>query len=425
MNFKQRWKRFWTLERRSTSGFTLVELVVVIAILAILAGVAVPVYTRYIEKAEEAQDQLLIAAVNEAFAGGCLDAGIELDTVTDAKISVSEQMVFGVSSVTTDAEVSNTVLDQISITFNLLFEGNFDTPFVTENVMSLDWVPEEHSFVMDHENSVSSRIMLSSGKSITVSPEDMAKIQASAYADMGYTEVALVINSLGSSSEDLVSLARDFSMGDRFSAVLLANGLVDDKSDADAMSTESVANGLQMVTAKYLAGANEDKIANLMKVNLHGSTVGMLGTLASGTGGTEAVSAAATQYAIAQAFAENASADSIKFKGTVTLKTGSGVFDWTKFNYDCTGVQEFLNCDAAKADPIWALSQVQGTDEYKAYMNTEQYTNDLNGFVGTMSILGDNLGTTTNPGAVDIDAYFKDGINSQDASDALTSVLGN
>ena len=41
---------------KKTGGFTLVELIVVIAILAILAGVAVPAYSGYITKANEAAD---------------------------------------------------------------------------------------------------------------------------------------------------------------------------------------------------------------------------------------------------------------------------------------------------------------------------------------------------------------------------------
>ena len=41
---------------RKNGGFTLVELIVVIAILAILAGIAVPAYSGYIAKAEQAAD---------------------------------------------------------------------------------------------------------------------------------------------------------------------------------------------------------------------------------------------------------------------------------------------------------------------------------------------------------------------------------
>ena len=49
-------------------GFSLVELIVVIAIMAILVGVAVPVYSSYIEKANAAKDEQLLGEINSAFA---------------------------------------------------------------------------------------------------------------------------------------------------------------------------------------------------------------------------------------------------------------------------------------------------------------------------------------------------------------------
>lgn len=47
-------------------GFSLVELIVVIAIMAILVGVAVPVYTSYIEKSQKAKDEQMIDEIKHA-----------------------------------------------------------------------------------------------------------------------------------------------------------------------------------------------------------------------------------------------------------------------------------------------------------------------------------------------------------------------
>ena len=76
-------------------GFSLVELIVVIAIMAILVGVAVPVYTSYIEKADRAKDDALLDEINQAFAVVCAENNIDLNelTIDTAAITVDENGV--------------------------------------------------------------------------------------------------------------------------------------------------------------------------------------------------------------------------------------------------------------------------------------------------------------------------------------------
>lgn len=78
----------------SKSGFTLVELIVVIAILGILAGIAVPAYSGYIKKANEAADYAQLDAIKTAVVFAYTDKHVKDDTFADiTKITVTKGAV--------------------------------------------------------------------------------------------------------------------------------------------------------------------------------------------------------------------------------------------------------------------------------------------------------------------------------------------
>ena len=79
---------------KKNGGFTLVELIVVIAILAILAGVAIPAYSGYITKAQDAAVVTELDAIQTAAQAANATAG----AISEIKVSSATSVVVKASA---------------------------------------------------------------------------------------------------------------------------------------------------------------------------------------------------------------------------------------------------------------------------------------------------------------------------------------
>lgn len=108
-------------------GFSLVELIVVIAIMAILVGVAVPVYTNYIDKAEDGVEAQYVDELERAINTVCIDmkAGLtNVDTETEKYeyvVPTSVKIQGNTVNVTADADASEATT--AGNAFETLLEG--------------------------------------------------------------------------------------------------------------------------------------------------------------------------------------------------------------------------------------------------------------------------------------------------------------
>ena len=163
-------KRFWNMQKQ-TGGFTLVELIVVIAILAILAGVAIPAYSGYITKANEAADQQLLSAVNRAFAAACVDNAINPYTLTAADAS---------AIINSGKKVEIKKPAAIIEDFNTYFAGNENATFKV--IKALTFNSEKGCF----EEALGQSMALPGGGQVYLTNEQLTLLQGSTYAsDIG------------------------------------------------------------------------------------------------------------------------------------------------------------------------------------------------------------------------------------------------
>jgi len=156
---------------KKTEGFTLVELIVVIAILGILAGVGTVGYSGYIKKANEAADNQLLAAVNQAFAMACIENGDDINSRSGATMKLMGEAGA--------RKVDMTQVSPYKEAFAKYYAGNEESTFKMFTTLVFD--STKHLFVNPASAGYQS-FTFGSGV-VYISPEDAAALGASTFFD--------------------------------------------------------------------------------------------------------------------------------------------------------------------------------------------------------------------------------------------------
>ena len=159
--------------KRSKMGFTLVELIVVIVVLAILAGVALPLDSGYVRKANEASDLQLLSAVNTAFSAACLSHGLDPRQV-NASARINEEdhrLVLSLSSV------------DLYNAFYAIFGVNADTPFRFYQSLAYD---KANGVFVNGDKTIT---VASDGGTVSATMSQLADFQNSTFGELEFTQL--------------------------------------------------------------------------------------------------------------------------------------------------------------------------------------------------------------------------------------------
>lgn len=245
---------------KKNGGFTLVELIVVIAIMAILAGVAVPVYSGYIAKAEKAGDLQLLGAVNSAFGAACVENNVAPTDLADGSV---------------DFDIANMAPTKYAEQFAIYFAGNSGPFKVIEDLKFEGGVFKDVNDVVNTK--------YPQGAGMTDGEIDAAKGKYDNSNFYGKVdELAGSVDNLAGMLADKVGaqgaegLLKDHmdALGEgEYQAFMDKYGLTEDSSDAE------IANATVMYVADKLSGTTSADITETFKNGGAEAVVGQYGSI--------------------------------------------------------------------------------------------------------------------------------------------------
>ena len=417
--------------RSSKAGFTLVELIIVIAILAILAGVAIPVYSGYIKKANQAADNVLLDALNTAFQAASVEGGQYDGRPASASALLASDG--SVSSVKSSADKNGAL-------FAKYFTGNEGKSFKSFTAL---YYNSTNGTFENAEGSISTTYTID-GISYTVSVDkaDLAAYQASTFSEALETEelmneVNKVSGQVLKNQPKAVNALNSLSDGG-VEEFLTSIGYTKTFSE---MTDVEKANSLVLLAAAGSKDLDANQLVNTF-LETGSTTLGLDGFKIDGMTTDELKEATAAEtipYALMMAYANSEIAKDNPFMKEETIKkadesrldqlraeygdsldievTKKG---W-KVKYPDQSVADWFNEKSSEMNSLTALQNMESTlmttEGFRTYM-TEQGVQDLSGFLSAMNMINDNVNS------MNIESLLANGFNDPTIVTMLESILG-
>ena len=428
-------------EKSKSRGFTLVELIVVIAILAILAAVAYPVYTGYIKKANEAADQVLLGAVNEAFASALIDEGFYDGFPANSTFSLGTDTVsIGTSGRVYLADDPDertlpdlTDSDSLNSAFSNYFSGNENSKF--KAFVSLLYSPSGFSGLLSD-----GRIKTTSGMTIYPPEEKNGKTTVRVVMANG-EEFTYALDNAGKADFLNSSFGKNMSMGDLIGEV---NNVVNaaKRMPKAMLNTATLKEILGADMVEYLEGKGYDvnsdefrdeainaivlSVANKAETwtaegvmeALQTKDFTSLGIPGSGMG--QMLPVAAISYGILGAYANSDRAGDML---TVTIDGKQENLTVAEYYKSVSEILSDPDIDAMTAYTnvlgiTMNIAGVANQDTVQDYLENGG-NNDLKGYLAAMGAIRDNTDSFTSSGGLE------KGFGDSDLLDILNSLYGN
>ena len=421
--------------RSSKAGFTLVELIVVISILAILAGVAIPVYSGYIKKANEAADQQLLAAVNTAFGAACLENGRDPRSLSAA------------------ASLADGKLESVAPyndSFMRYFAGNENNKFKVFAFLVYNRAEGVFSGYSEGE-SVSYTYVDSNGTehTLSINPSDLAKYRGTTFDNLGTATLTNAIDTLATHvatnftdlltgenpNPSFIAFLDTLDLGEKEdgSKRTLADLTTQERANAIALWVASESGGIDAatVTAQMASGSQPTLSSESNAVATLAMEYAMLLAYSNTDtaeenpyvlpGGTDSFFGSSQERTawyndlVAKYGAENVQITS----GALTGRGNSTVV--VSLTGSETSISDlFARTSGGTLDPLTLVdvyNRIASTDGFQTYM-AGQGASDLDGYLSAMNMINDN---TEN---LDVYQLLNSGFTDQDLNAILALILG-